>query len=97
MAFDTHAAVKTLTDAGANEALAVAVVEVAREADCRKPTRRPLRLRLEVGLNSTKGRAPVRSLPGRACATLLGMDALARPGSRRDRSGSRCGRIRWRN
>ena len=32
MAFDTHAAVKTLTDAGADEALAVAVVEVAREA-----------------------------------------------------------------
>ena len=31
MAFDTHAAVKTLTDAGADEALAVAVVEVARE------------------------------------------------------------------
>lgn len=32
MAIDTHAAVKTLTDAGADEALAVAVVEVAREA-----------------------------------------------------------------
>ena len=32
MAFDTHAAVKTLTDAGADEALAVAVVEIAREA-----------------------------------------------------------------
>ena len=32
MALDTHAAVKTLTDAGADEALAVAVVEVAREA-----------------------------------------------------------------
>ena len=32
MSFDTHAAVKTLTDAGADEALAVAVVEVAREA-----------------------------------------------------------------
>ena len=32
MAVDTHAAVKTLTDAGADEALAVAVVEVAREA-----------------------------------------------------------------
>lgn len=32
MAIDTHAAVKTLTDAGADEALAVAVVEVARGA-----------------------------------------------------------------
>ena len=32
VAFDTHAAVKTLTEAGADEALAVAVVEVAREA-----------------------------------------------------------------
>ena len=32
MAFDTHAAVKTLTDAGADEALAVAVVKGAREA-----------------------------------------------------------------
>ena len=32
MAFDTHAAVKTLTNAGADEALAAAVVEVAREA-----------------------------------------------------------------
>jgi len=32
VAFDTHAAVKTLTDAGADEALAVAVIEVAREA-----------------------------------------------------------------
>ena len=32
MAFDTHAAVKTLTDAGADEAFAMAVVEVAREA-----------------------------------------------------------------
>ena len=32
MAFDTHALVKTLTDAGATEALAVAVVKVAREA-----------------------------------------------------------------
>ena len=32
MAFDTHAAVKKLTDAGADETLAVAVVEVAREA-----------------------------------------------------------------
>ena len=32
MTLDTHAAVKTLTDAGADEALAVAVVEVAREA-----------------------------------------------------------------
>ena len=32
MAFDTHAAVKTLTDAGASEPLAVAVVDVAREA-----------------------------------------------------------------
>ena len=32
MAIDTHATVKTLTDAGADEVLAVAVVEVAREA-----------------------------------------------------------------
>ena len=32
MAFDTHAAVKVLTDAGATEPLAVAVVDVAREA-----------------------------------------------------------------
>lgn len=32
MALDTHAAGKTLTDADADEALAVAVVEVAREA-----------------------------------------------------------------
>ena len=32
MGLDTHPAVKTLTDAGADEALAVAVVEVAREA-----------------------------------------------------------------
>ena len=32
MAFDTHAAVKTLTDAGASEPLAVAVGDVAREA-----------------------------------------------------------------
>ena len=32
MAFDTHAAVKTLTDVGASEPLAVAVVDVAREA-----------------------------------------------------------------
>lgn len=31
MALDTHAAVKTLTDAGADEALALAVVAVARE------------------------------------------------------------------
>ena len=30
MAFGTHAAVKTLTDAGADEALAVAVVERSR-------------------------------------------------------------------
>ena len=33
----THAAVKALTDAGADEALAVAVVEVAREAICIGP------------------------------------------------------------
>lgn len=32
MAFDTHAAVKALTVAGASEELAVAVVDVAREA-----------------------------------------------------------------
>ena len=32
MALDTHAAVKTLTKAGASEALAVAVIDVAREA-----------------------------------------------------------------
>ena len=32
MAFDTHAAVKTLTDAGASEPLALAVVDVARQA-----------------------------------------------------------------
>ena len=32
MAFDTHAAMKTLTYAGADEALPAAVVEVAREA-----------------------------------------------------------------
>ena len=32
MAFDTHAAVKTLTAAGAKEELAVAVVDVARQA-----------------------------------------------------------------
>ena len=32
MAFDTHAAVKTLTSAGANEELAVAVVDIARQA-----------------------------------------------------------------
>ena len=32
MVFDTHAAVKTLPNAGADEALAVAVVEVAGEA-----------------------------------------------------------------
>ena len=31
MALDTHAAVKTLTEAGASEPLAVAVVDVARE------------------------------------------------------------------
>lgn len=32
MAFDTHAAVKTLTSAGAKEELAVAVVDIARQA-----------------------------------------------------------------
>ena len=32
MVFDTHAAVKTLTDAGASEPLAIAVVDVARQA-----------------------------------------------------------------
>ena len=32
MAFDTHAAVKTLTGAGASEAVAVAVVDVAQSA-----------------------------------------------------------------
>ena len=32
MAFDTHAAVKTLTGAGAKEELAVAVVDIARQA-----------------------------------------------------------------
>lgn len=32
MAFDTHAAVKTLTGAGASEAVAVAVVDVAQAA-----------------------------------------------------------------
>ena len=32
MAFDTHAAVKTLTGAGASEAVAVAVVDVAQTA-----------------------------------------------------------------
>ena len=32
MALHTHAAVKTLTDAGADKMLAVAVVDVAREA-----------------------------------------------------------------
>ena len=32
MAFDTHAAVKMLTSAGAKEELAVAVVDIARQA-----------------------------------------------------------------
>ena len=32
MAFDTHAAVRTLTSAGAGEELAVAVVDIARQA-----------------------------------------------------------------
>ena len=76
MALDTHAAVKTLTDAGADEALAVAVVEVAREAhfdtalaqlECSgrsSPRRYSRRL---VPLSSSSG-LPVRSRPSAAAA-----------------------------
>ena len=73
MAFDTHAAVKTLTGAGASEAIAVAVVDVAQSAGAERGrelvTRADLR-RLSphvdlaaVGLETIRHRYPRRA-PG---------------------------------
>ena len=50
MAFDTHAAVKTLTGAGAKEELAVAVVDIARQASAEHDRELAIRADLKADL-----------------------------------------------
>ena len=62
MAFDTPAAVKTLTDTGADEAFAVAVVEVAREASTEATGELVTRGALRHGARTA--RVPLSLAPG---------------------------------
>ena len=72
MALDTHAAVKTLTDAGADEALAVAVVEVAREASTEATGELVTRAHFDTALAQLESRLAWRLVTaGIAIAVLL--------------------------
>ncbi|MCY4635097.1 MAG: hypothetical protein OXG04_11450 [Acidobacteria bacterium] len=72
MALDTHAAVKTLTDAGADEALAVAVVEVAREASTEATGELVTRAHFDTALaqlESTAARSSTPTATRPSCST----------------------------
>ena len=76
MAFDTHAAVKALTDARASEPLAVAVADVAREGSSAATGELITRAHFDTALAQLESRLAWRLVTAGVAIAVVGVAAL---------------------